>query len=899
MANTEHTPPDLRLSRAFARKVTLSTWALFFERLWPRLWLLLALAALLVALSLTGAFLTLSRPLHIAIISAFGIAALAALVYASRVTWPTREEAIRRIERRSGVAHRPATSYEDTLTANVENPATQSLWLAHRERLARAMARLRVGNPSPRADKFDPLALRLLPVLLLVPAIGLVSGSLYERLASPFRWSSAADRLDARVDAWVTPPAYTAKPPIMLADGSSEKQASKSEAADASGAKLYEVPIKSVLTLRGTGFKGAPISFEIVETGSPEPVTALADPPRDKLDVAEVRYELNSSARVTARAGSQEVGHWTFDVIPDLPPTISLNKDWRRTAKGSLKLTYQGEDDYGIASAVAKVRQLKDKPDADRSKAWARPEPLKGPRLPLEKPPEITLKLPHPGVTKFQSTSMHELGKHPWAGQTVELWLEATDVAGQVGRSEKMEIVLPMRAFRKPLARAIIEQRRKLAEDSRNRPAVVRALDALTIEPEGFIEKTSIYLGLRSVYHRIERENTRAAIASSVDQLWDIAVAIEDGALSDAEKQLKDARDRLSKALQEGASDEEIKALMQELKQAMNKYLEEMQKNAAKDGDQQNSDQADRQMSQQDMEQMLKDIEENAKNGSREEAERLLSEMQEMLENARPQTAQEKADQQKANEMMKKLDDLSDLSGKQQKLMDDTFDQQRNDADSDRQQGKKDNGDQAGANQRKGTGGQQGQQRGQRNDNSAKNQQGGGPSDPKGQQGAQRTPSDTGQGQEGSLRDRQANLRDRLNKLQKELGEMDAEGAEKLNGAESSMKSAEDSLEKGDMEEAGQAQAEALEQMRQSAKQMAEQMQKNGRQNGPNQNARRDPLDRPQRADGPDIGSSVKVPNAIDAQRAREILEELRKRSGQALRPPTELDYIDRLLKRF
>jgi len=43
----------------------------------------------------------------------------------------------------------------------------------------------------------------------------------------------------------------------------------------------------------------------------------------------------------------------------------------------------------------------------------------------------------------------------------------------------------------------------------------------------------------------------------------------------------------------------------------------------------------------------------------------------------------------------------------------------------------------------------------------------------------------------------------------------------------------------------------------------------------------------------------VKVPDAIDAQRAREILDELRKRSGEALRPPSELDYIDRLLKRF
>lgn len=898
MANSEPTSPDPQLSRAFARKVKLSTLALFFERLWPRLWLLVALAALLAVLSLSGAFLTLSPTVHTAVMAAFALAALGALIFAARVTWPTREEAIRRIERRSGVAHRPATSYEDTLSANVENPATNMLWQAHRERLARAMARLRVGNPSPRADRFDPLALRILPLLLLVPAFGLVSGSLYERLASAFKFSGGAAQLDTRVDAWVTPPAYTGKPPIMLADGNAPVTA---DGEGDGGAKLFEVPIKSTLTLRGSGFKGAPVTFEITEAGADKPVTATADPPKDKLDIVEVRYELKAASRVTARAGGREVGNWTFDVIPDELPKITLKDDWRRTAKGSLKLSYKGEDDYGIASAVAKVRQLKDKPDLDRSKAWARPDPVKGPRLPLERPPEIALKLPHSGVTSFEATSMHELGKHPWAGQTVELWLEATDVAGQIGRSEKMEIVLPMRAFRKPLARAVVEQRRKLAEDSRNRPAVVRALDALTIEPEGFIEKTSIYLGLRSVYHRIERENSRQAIASAVDQLWDIAVKIEDGMLSDAEQALKDARERLAKALEEGASEEEIKALMQELKEAMNRYLEEMQKNAEKDGEQQDGNEENRQVSQDDMEQMLRDLEEAAKNGSREEAEKLLAEMQEMMENMRGQTPEEKAEQKAAEEMMKRLDDLSDLSGRQQKLMDDTFDQQKSESDNEDQgEGKKNDGEQTGANQRKGSAGQQGQQRGKQKDEGSQSAQQGGNPDAQSQQGGQgRSQGNAGKQDKGSLKDRQSELRKKLEKLQEELEQLGAGGNERLKDAEESMKSAEDALEQGDMEEAAQSQADALEQMRESAQKMAEQMQKNGRQRGPNQDARRDPLDRPQRADGPDIGNSVKVPNAIDAQRAREILDELRRRSGEALRPPVELDYIDRLLKRF
>ena len=60
-----------------------------------------------------------------------------------------------------------------------------------------------------------------------------------------------------------------------------------------------------------------------------------------------------------------------------------------------------------------------------------------------------------------------------------------------------------------------------------------------------------------------------------------------------------------------------------------------------------------------------------------------------------------------------------------------------------------------------------------------------------------------------------------------------------------------------------------------------------------------DPLGRPLR--GRDYGddTTVKVPGEIDVQRARRILEELRRRFGDVLRPQQELDYIERLLKDY
>ena len=97
--------------------------------------------------------------------------------------------------------------------------------------------------------------------------------------------------------------------------------------------------------------------------------------------------------------------------------------------------------------------------------------------------------------------------------------------------------------------------------------------------------------------------------------------------------------------------------------------------------------------------------------------------------------------------------------------------------------------------------------------------------------------------------------------------------------------------------------------MRQGAQNLAQAMQQQfGLGPGPGQPGRTgqaragqetDPLGRPMRGReyGDDV--TVKVPGEIDVQRARRILEELRRRLGDANRPKLELDYIERLLKDF
>ena len=207
------------LDAKFARKVRVSRWALLFERLWPRVWLLLGLAGVFLLVSLAGLWPMLSDPVHYVLLGAFALAGVAALLHAVRVPFPSHDEGVRRIERVSGVPHRPASSYEDTITANADDPRTAALWQAHRSRLAAALSRLKVGPPHPRADRQDPVALRGLLVLGVIALLALVGDSTSDRLRSAFRFNSAIALSEARLDAWVTPPSYTGKPPLMLADG--------------------------------------------------------------------------------------------------------------------------------------------------------------------------------------------------------------------------------------------------------------------------------------------------------------------------------------------------------------------------------------------------------------------------------------------------------------------------------------------------------------------------------------------------------------------------------------------------------------------------------------------------------------------------------------------------------
>ncbi|MGH1419451.1 MAG: TIGR02302 family protein [Hyphomicrobiaceae bacterium] len=912
---TEKKSQRAKRDPVFERKVFASKWALVFEKFWPRFWLVIGIGVIFAFLSIFGVWSMLGLWAHKGLLAFLGLSALVSLLFALRVPWPSREQAIRRIERNSKIAHRPASSYEDIVSAPGKDASTDHIWNTHRSRMAQLLAKLRVGNPQPGTHQRDPMALRLAAMVGIVMLAALAGAALPERFAAAWDFTAKNEISTARLDAWLTPPSYTRRPAVMLSDGSGAKAQSKLDGGKSVGG-LIEIPTSSELVVRasGTGHEALRVEF-LADT--PEPEVLLPKKPEKKKDgvstmpatVSDIRHTVTRSGRLRILRGKTELGQWTLSVVPDALPKVSFSKKPESTARGSMKLTYKIEDDYGVVSAVAKLQR---KPETANEQSQSNninlatpknPElqkaGLSGPRVPLEPPPVLKLQIPRVGSKKAEAKTTLELAAHPWAGMKVIMTLEAEDVAGQVGKSRPLVMTLPERQFSNLLARAVIEQRRKLIEDYRYRDDVLLALEALTLEPDGFIKDAQAYLGLRSAYYRLERDQTRAGRNSVIEQLWHTALRIEDGDLSDAERRLKEAQDKLAKLLKDGASEEEIKAAMEEMRQALNEYMKQLQKQAQQNGEPPpdgGQDQDNKIVTEQDLADMMKELEEAAKNGSREKAEQMLSELRDLLDRMKS-GQQDQATAEQNRQMQKQMEKLGDMMNEQKKLMDETFEERR------KQQGQKQKGGQQRSGQE--NKGQHGQQRGQATGEAKPGQEkrwGG----KRAQRGNQRRPGQQGQqGQQQQqgfgkqqLSRRQKSLQDSLNRMKQDLNELGIGDKKALDKAERAMQQAQEALKENRLQEATQQQGRALDQMREGMQELAKNMMQNTPQRYGEQQ-KRDPLGRPQAQDGPNEGSGVKVPSEIDRQRAREILEELRRRVGEMKRPPQELEYIERLLRRF
>lgn len=845
------------------------------ERLWPLILPLLLIGGLFLIFAWFGLFRALGDTPRLVLLAAVFAGVAWSLVRLRHFRPPTHSDIDLRLERHNRLHHRPIATQTDRLAENsAGDPFARALWREHQKRMAGRIGALGTGLPMSDIARRDPYALRTLVPLFLVIAFAFSFSESGGRIADAF--SARAQETAApptRIDAWVTPPDYTARAPIFLTTEQNRNEI------------LFTVPRFSTVTVRIIG-------GETTVDWTPIGGTAAAIPPSDseeRPDTAQYDYVLENDG--TLNVGNGQAGPFAFSVTPDSPPQVRFTEAPAEEATGALALKYSLTDDYGVVSAEAIVETL-DPPDPESR--------------PLYEPPIIDLRIP-PRRGDGAGETVKELIESPFAGMPVGIHILAEDAAGQTARSRTAELFLPKRRFTNPLALALLEQRQLLAMDADDKPYVRRLLESTMLRPEETMPRLADYLALATVVSRLDQAETDDQLRAVVDYMWQVAIGIEDGNLSAAEKRLRDAQQALREAIERGASPDEIDALMQELRTAMAEYMRELAENAARNPNLANQPPPDpgQMMTGEDLQDMLDRLEELAKSGDKEAAQQLLSMMEQMMQNMQAMQGQS-GQQSMQGQMREQMDRLGEIMREQQELMDETF---RREQGEQGQQGEQGEQGQEGQQNQQGQGqpgeGQPGQNQGQ-GESQGQGQAG------QGEPGQGQQPGQEGNGLAGqSLQDlqaRQRQLQRDLDRLTHDLRGSGIEPGEGFGDAGDAMGRAGDDLGQDDGRGAVGNQGEALEAMRRGAQDMMNQMQamqegRPGDQGGAGENGRvrgtddRDPLGRPRATRGPDFGETTKVPEEIEAERARRILEEIRRRLGDRLSPELERQYLERLLE--
>ncbi len=670
------------LDPRLVRQIRLSGAALLWERFWLAVWPLIGFVGLFLIASLFGVWNEISEWLHLLMLLCFFAAFVWGITWAcSSIRLPDLTSCINRLEREGGRTHRPIRSLLDVPATPLDEPEVKHLWKLHMIGVAGAVRRLKVAWPAFTFFRRDQFGVRA--AILLFVAIGfVVSGK-----DAPGRLA-AAGKLQLSVfepgppgtlTAWVTPPAYTNLAPIFLTDRSDGEGF-----AESSGRLL--VAEGSRFVARVHGGNGEP-TLKAPSVGADVPT------PQEKVVSFQVADEGNYSAdKELFESGAIQVfqnhvvlGQWEFEVIVDDDPVVEFSEAPQKTHKEVLRLGYRAEDDYGVSKIVAHI-----------ARSDVNSEPF---LLPLRVPG---------GVRKsIEEFSYHDLTPHPWAGLPVTVRLVVQDVAGQSGQSPLVNLELPARIFKHPVAKEIVNQRRVLALDLGSPEVVKNNLDVILQTPEQFGDDVVAYMSLRTALARLEVSGDDGAKASVVDLLWEAALRIEDGNLSIAERDLRASEEALRDALDRNASNDEILELTRDLQKKLDQFLELLQSESEKyeqgpfgDAEQAGFDpdselpetvdhagntlnpEAESQrraemQSQRELQEMVERARDLALTGSREAAQSMLQELQETIENLQRGQGEQRSNAESGQG--RDLEALENVAEEQDSLLNETFEQLRGD----------------------------------------------------------------------------------------------------------------------------------------------------------------------------------------------------------------------------
>ncbi|MEM6940353.1 MAG: TIGR02302 family protein [Pseudomonadota bacterium] len=862
------TPRDLRRGLAKLRRPIRLTWIgmlaeVILRSLWP--------LASVVMLTLAALMLGLHERVSIEVVWAISVLVIGAASWATyyalrRFRVPTQAEATARLD--ESLEGRPIQALMDDAAIGADDAATMAIWQAHKARMAKRTAKAAPVPGDLTLSDRDPYALRYAALLALVTA--LCFGSIWRAGSIAGLAPGAAETVSGPIwEGWAEPPRYTGLPTLYLNDLE---------------AGPLSLPEGTLITLRFYGDVGA---LALAETVSGQSATEeeAADPVQD--------FTVLQTGSITVEGPGGR--RWDVAMLADDPPSVEVLGAPEVAALGEMRLPFGANDDYGVEIGEARISLDFDAVDR-----------VYGLALEPEAREDIVVPLPTPisgDRAAFEENIIDDFSKHPWANLPVKITLTVLDAAEQSGVSAPTELVLPGRRFFNPSAAALIEMRRDLLWSRENAPRMAQVLRAVSYLPGEIYNSEVTALRVRKLINRLELR-TRYGLDDEIqnelaEELWGLALELEEGVLADALERLRRAQERLEEAMKNGASDEEIAELMDELRRATEEYMRQLQRQQAQEqGDMDREARRQQgesmQMTQDDLQRMMDRIQELMEQGRMAEAAEALQQLQEMMENM--QVTQGQPGQGGNSPGEQAMEGLAETLREQQGLSDQAFRDLQEQFNP---------GAQAGENQ-----GNEGRNGGQGRGESHEGQQGQGEGSGS-QQGQSGQPQQGGQNGEESLAQRQQALRDELRRQEGRLpGQGTPEGdaaRDALGRAGDAMDEAERALRNSDLAEAIDNQAQAMEALREGMRALGEAMQQQQQGQNPGQGNSeadrradsRDPLGREQGANGADSGDGRLALGDRGLGRARELLDEIRRRSAETSRPEPERDYLNRLLDRF
>lgn len=832
-------------------------------------------------------------------------------------TFPKGRKVDYALEKNSDLPRGQINLIEDTLI-NPKKKETRELWNNAQKNALLSFKSLKTPKINLSLAKEDPSALRYLAILVLISGMMFSGYDWKNRLVSgliPVTPNMVLGQ--GRVtNLWIEPPAYTQKPKIHIMGTGVDQP--------------LEIPEGSEVKIRLHSMLGK--SFPPYFQGKE----------MQYLDEGLYGAEtiINKDLPLTVTQLFIPRANWKYNFIKDTPPEIFLDlpkkenteeesveqntqetlEPYKIIERAQIKFPLKVLDDYGVKDLRMTMTldpMIEDKPLGENAT-------------------ETRLIMSQPN-TEFKIAPIYNMAWHTWAGLPVNFTFEAIDHKGQTKKLDPISLVLPEREFEHPMAKSLIVMRKKLAwEYDSPFDEIVFNLETLLRAPDYFQNNATIYLAIKTSAARLRynddarREDRLKAAKEVISLLWTIATIIEDGNLELAIRELRDAQEALENAMRDpNTTQDEIDALMEELREKMDNYFTEMARDLQKR--MQNGEEFpefspndfSQMITPDTLSQMMAQIEQALRDGDEEKAQELMSQLQRMMEMMDPSNnAQLPPDMQM---MQQGVNELQELIERQEALLEQTEKQAREQYRQERKQQRTAKPKELqdlnemlknfGFDTLPPTPKQQDEQESQAENAKSENSE-------QEQADSQETEQNSEQGSGSSAQappqEQNAQQGTAANKAEQEalryiLGQLMLDAAEKLDEVPESFGNAEQEM-RGSSEELGNNdptgsityQEQAIEYLKEGQEDLAQQFRQRMQQMigiGLSRGRQRyDPLGRPlgdDENDGNNHGSRVEVPDQSEKKRVDEILRELRKRSGDRSRPSDELEYYRRLLRQF